>query len=1031
MLPHSWHPSLSPKAQRTLSERLAALCAAHPTLLPTTWERVTEVLAPLPDPAPVLDTLLALKPQATSPLTDAVMLDALALAVIGPYPRGALARGILARHISPQPEQYATWLKATLEDLSQQDQTTWFASLRRLKQQESLSLFAHECQGTPVRHTTAHLSVLARGLLDGALRYSARALGSGHLVEKVGIVGMGKLGGSELNYGSDVDLVFVCTQDVFDDPETRRQLEAVLKHLIETFTEVTAHGYIFRVDLRLRPQGTQGLLVQSVQSVAKYLLQWGKTWERSAWFKASWAGGSMEVVGQLLEQIHPFLYRRSLDFTVLDELKQMKQQVQAKAAQPASLPAPHEPVALTRSLFRSHHQRRPPKPARRILGAQRPELAPTAPSTPPPVDEPMARVLGWDAKLGEGGIREVEFFVQALLMVHSGRQGALRVRGTLDALDALLYTGLITHTDHTTLGEAYVFFRHVEHQVQMHEDRQTHTLPLDLKGLEHLSTRMLGQPAQVLAARTLAHRDGVHAIFSKLFEDSAKTTDAPTVPDASRTGGLWSLLAHQEDTPSSQALSVQARAAGFTDITQVVRQLQLLAHAHTGPFGTFGSPRSRQLGQALLESCAHAPMPDRALAFVGRLIAQVGPSKEWFWHMLAQRPHAVRLLVFVFGSSELLATMLLRDVNVIRQLFSIGSSPIRRDPAGFETLIQQRLDHVLDPEHRRGVIQKVHREEVLRLAIHEMGGSLPIASVVGQLSALAQTIVIAMAKEVVADWAPALELCELPFAVVALGKFGGEEIDFGSDLDLVFVIDEDPIWQTHDPHAFARRLVRAISTASDGTGLYAVDTRLRPSGRQGTLVVTWESWQDYYAQAAAPWELQALLRARVLPMGQRALRQAFDSWRTQTLKAASKSARICWPEEIRQMRQRLLPAPAEQASGFWVKASPGGLLDLEFLVQCRQLMGQGRVPFLAHTAHALEANEELRDLVPDYWFLRRVIARLRLTQPGDDAVITDASVAPLSRTMGYIGEARAQAFAQDLEGVKSRVWGAFKQEVGP
>ena len=401
----AWHPSLDPDAQRTLSERVAALQAAHPDLPPATWEHLQATLARLPHPAPALDALLGLQLPLKAPLAEILLRDALALAVVGPYPRGAMGRGILPRRPPPQLAQYEAQLAGRLGELESQDQAAWFDSLRRLKQQDSLALFAQECQGMPVRQTTALLSTLARGLLHAALCYSARHVGGAHLAHEVGVVGMGKLGGGELNYGSDVDLVFVCTQRAFDDAASRKQVEALLRHLIETFTEVTPQGYVFRVDLRLRPEGTQGLLVQSTRSVATYLLQWGRTWERSAWFKASWAGGSKAVVEQLLQEIHPFLYRRSLDFTVLDELKQMKHQVQANAPQPASLlavPPTPTPAPPPRSLFRT-----PRRPARHAGGGLRALSRPEPMAPLPEEDGQLVQVLGWDVKLGEGGIREI------------------------------------------------------------------------------------------------------------------------------------------------------------------------------------------------------------------------------------------------------------------------------------------------------------------------------------------------------------------------------------------------------------------------------------------------------------------------------------------------------------------------------------------------------------------------------------------------------------------------------------------------
>jgi glutamate-ammonia-ligase adenylyltransferase len=861
--------------------------------------------------------------------------------------------------------------------------------LRQIKARVSLALYALECAGSwPVMWCTAALSELASACLEASLVAAARLEGWPQAAGRVCVMGLGKLGGWELNYGSDVDIVFVCDEAAWGE---RERLERVLRAAIALMADVTEDGYVFRVDLRLRPDGGQGLLVLTRGALAEYYLRWGQTWERSAWLKARPVAGYIEMGDALLKDLEPFLYKKYLDMQVFEDLRRMKatveqharqDEVRGQAAAQALRPAGR--LGLGLGLGGAGGWR----PGAGLRGA--PAMLATRAG-----GEEVRDVYGWDVKIGEGGIREIEFFVQALQLVHSGARPALRVRGTMEALDRLLYAGLLTGDDHAALADAYVLYRLVEHRVQMEEDQQTHKLPTSGEGFMELARRM-GREAGELRQALMAARGRVRAIFGRLFEAPAEACGRPVL--RVRAPLVAALSAPVEVLEGEQG-AAWLEQAGFARPRQVAGQLWVMRRKAWGPFGWRADGAQRALAGELMEAAAQSPDPVRAVAYLTRLVTAVG-DRPWFWRLLSDNLSAARLVAQVCGASEVLGGIVAREPQVVVRLLSSGSVVARESAAAMRGALAERLSGALDPGEAMRVIHRFVQEEQLRIGLHELGGAVGIEQTVAQLSWLAEAALLEALAVSAGGEAPG-ELC-----VVALGKLGGGELTFGSDLDVMCVSEgaSQPVVR------LAQRLLRELEGISTGGALYEVDTRLRPSGRQGALVVPLDELELYHTSGhAGLWERQAMIKARALT-GSAALRERFEEVRRRVVFEQEVPRDV--EAQLDRMRARMREAAGVEGLGrevFDVKQSVGGIVDIEFAVQGAQLVrgveGRG-------TLEALERLERLdgpesvwRSMGLDYSWLRRVEARLRLERLGGRAVVRRGECAGLARQLGYGEEA--------------------------
>jgi glutamate-ammonia-ligase adenylyltransferase len=906
------------------------------------------------------------------------------------------------------------------------DDDAALAVLRRFKQIESLRIFLREVEDIAnVRETTQEIAALAESCLTVAIHEIARRRYVPEFADLICVLGMGKLGGRELNFSSDVDLIFIAADEAF--PQMSK-IESFAKDLVSWFDLNTDDGYVFRVDLRLRPEGSAGALVPTVSTARSYYEAWGRTWERSALIKARPVGGNHALGEALLQELEPFLYRKYLDYSAIDELRTMKDMIQRNAEASALVgfeEAQESKETPIQAPIRNRLQAR-----MQMLGA--PTIRKAAPKPPAPIIHirDASGVLGWDVKIGIGGIREVEFFVQALQLVHCGTRPGLRVKNTLEALDRLLFAGLINHDDNARLSDAYAFFRAVEHRIQMEQDRQGHRIPSRDDRFENLAWRMSLTPAE-LRTKLLAHRLDVRTMFDRLFTDSEQKPEKPTVGRAP-IEDIDAVLAVQNDAIDTPEIHAILGRLGFERPRQVAGQLMILRQKAHGPFSERALGQARDFAKYLFTSCAGAPNPDQAFSLLTRFIAVVG-DRQGYYRMLAEHPHAARLLVHVFGSSPYLGAALLREPAIVERLLGTGTVAVLRSRSEMLRDVHERLVKIEDPDHRIGIIRRFHQEETLRIGLHDYGGAATIVQTHEQLANLAEVVIQASLEEVYeplrskkrrADYLlPPIQ--EIPFCVVALGKLGGRELSFGSDLDLLFIYEYDRQWRLD--HSFfakiAQRLIRALSLAGAGGKMYEVDTRLRPSGQQGALVVSLEQFRSYHEQSSALWERQALVRARPIT-GPVSLCVEVDRIRHHEVfeRGLGPGGADELMEMLEKIRENLL-APG----GLDIKYSAGGLVDIEFAVQAIQLRFGKESPALqsprthdvlmALVVDKHEFDVDFEQLLRAYEQLRTVESRLRMADlRGISALPADAAqLNVLARRIGHVGADAGAFMLQELK----------------
>jgi glutamate-ammonia-ligase adenylyltransferase len=489
----------------------------------------------------------------------------------------------------------------------------------------------------------------------------------------------------------------------------------------------------------------------------------------------------------------------------------------------------------------------------------------------------------------------------------------------------------------------------------------------------------------------------VRAIFARLFEAPAEAGGRPVVRvRAPLVAALSAPVAMLEGDQGAAWLE----QAGFVRPRQVAGQLWVMRQKAWGPFGWRADGAQRALAGELMEAAAQSPDPVRAVAYLTRLVTTVG-DRPWFWRMLSDNLSAARLVAQLCGTSEVLGGIVSREPQVVGRLLSSGSVVARRSAGEVSGALEERLRAALDPGEVMRVVSRFVQEEQLRIGLHELGGAVGIEQTMAQLTWLAEAAVDQVVRLVAGD---AGSLC-----VVALGKLGGRELTFGSDLDLMFVCEGSSQAAVRP----VQRLLRELGGISTGGALYEVDTRLRPSGGQGALVVPLEALEAYHTSGhAGLWERQAMLKARPLSGGA-ALRSGFEAARRRVVFDAALPDDAA--AQIAAMREKMREAAGVAELGpdtFDVKSSVGGIVDLEFLVQSAQLVhrveGRGTLEAMAGLERAGVAGA-WRERAHDYVWLRRLEARLRLERLGGSAILRRGECAALARQMGLAGDVGGEA----------------------
>ena len=851
------------------------------------------------------------------------------------------------------------------------------AGLRAYRNREYLRLGARELGWGAQEEVARELAHLADVTLDAAVTrlYAELVARHGEPCKESGrpcrfvVFGMGKLGGEELNFSSDIDLIYLYETDrgAAGELSLHEFFARLCERLTRVIGDVTDDGHVFRVDLRLRPEGTRGPLCNSLDAAERYYESFGRPWERQAWVKARAVAplDDLALGDEALQRLGPFIWPRTVGADVIRNV--------------------HELVARMRA---EHSTER-------------------------------------DVKLGPGGIREVEFFTQALQLVHGGRNRPLRERGTLRALDRLRTAGIVTEREHRTLADAYVFLRRVEHRLQLAEGRQTHALPPDASA-EALLAKRLGFADR--SAFTQALEETRHKV-SEIFA----TLGAPASPPSP------ALLALVDPSATRDELAAALATLGFRNADASADEMELLRQK---PHSPFSPAAGGELARVLLEEAAASPDPDLALRRLNDLVGRRGAGAG-IWRLVGEHRPLARLVVTLLGTSEFLGKTLVAHPELVEQMLTAASSARVRSREEIDELVTRAQDGLdaADEEARLNALRRVRNEELLRVGLFDVGGELTPAEVSAQLSDLADATLEAalavVAPPTFAKWGtPTASL-----AVLGLGKLGGRELTYSSDLDVVFVYSDEG--QAEGGRAatnfevmsrLAQRLIHALSAYLDEGRLYEIDTRLRPSGQKGALVSSLAGFRSYHAKEAALWERQALIKARTVAGDRRLGAEIERLAEAHVYEQQAPADPAAMAQEIGRLRARMEKELAqESAHKLNIKTGRGGLVDVEFLVQYLQLVhGPRRLAIRQRaTADALAAlaqegvldAEDARVLAESYAFLRRLENRLRIVHDRSIQAIPTrpAELDTLARRLGYHGDGAGERLLADYRTHTERI----------
>ncbi|MGD2187293.1 MAG: bifunctional [glutamate--ammonia ligase]-adenylyl-L-tyrosine phosphorylase/[glutamate--ammonia-ligase] adenylyltransferase [Desulfobacterales bacterium] len=718
------------------------------------------------------------------------------------------------------------------------------------------------------------------------------------------VLGLGKLGARELNFSSDVDLIFAYpkaghtrgfAQSVTNDDFFAR----LCRQLIRVISQSTSDGLVFRTDLRLRPYGENGPLVMNFDAMETYYEEQGREWERYALIRARVVAGDKKSGNHLLGRLSPFIYRRYLDYGAFDSLREMKQMISL---------------------------------------------------------EVKRKGMKHNIKLGRGGIREIEFFGHMFQLIRGGVDPDLQQRSILKVIKVLVRDNHIPAEVGDELGSAYVFLRNIENRLQEFSDQQTHDLPVDTRGQNRLAASMGFAHAAKFSSQLEQHRNNVHRHFQILLE--AKDTESGTQKLEEQLKGIWQNL-----IGGSQAEEILMQI-GFQEPQEA---LQLLSYLRSTPgtaqLGDRGRRRLEKLIPQVLVVVGEQNRPEIILRRIIDLIKSIGGRVSYF-ALLLENPEALTHLVQLADASPWIASFLAQHPVLLDELLDSRTLYTPLEAKQIKANLKQRMRQAPSDDLEYQIEQLCVFKEinVLRVAAADVTGALPLMRVSDYLSDIAETVlgeVVEMAYDHLRKkhGAPSCRLngkiCEKGFAVVAYGKLGGLELGYGSDLDLVFLHSgtaektqgrQQGIDSAQFFNRLGQRVIHILTSHTQAGRLYEIDMRLRPSGGSGVLVSHVEAFRDYQQNSAWTWEHQALIKARPI-LGDSLLTDHFESTRKEVLGRQRKKSKL--QREVVGMRERMRKELLKtQAGMFDIKQDTGGMVDIEFLVQHLVLLKSYEYPAL-------------------------------------------------------------------------------------
>lgn len=891
----------------------------------------------------------------------------------------------------------------------------WMA-LRRFKMRETLRIGLQDLLGNlDLTAVTQQLSLMADVVLQRAYEIcladlvrrhgEPRCVGpSGDNVCGFAIIAMGKLGGGELNFSSDIDLLFIYEGEgetdglaspsgiIIGKVSNHEFFTRLGEGLIKAISELTSEGRVFRVDMRLRPEGRAGALVYSLRGYELYYESWGQTWERMALIKARPVAGDPALGEAFLKLVEPFAYRRSLDYGAIGEIRAMKDRINAKVGQ----------------------------------------------------DEETFRHV----KLGYGGIREIEFIVQTFQLLYGASDPWIREPNTLRALQRLADRGHVTNDEHATLAKAYTFLRTVEHRLQILHHLQTHTLPTDQDELVQLARRLgyspsrTPDPALAFQQDYQRHIQAVRQVYDHLLREPSPGDEAiPSHPLADFLDG------RTDDRVVREPLA----AAGVLDLDRAIRALFVIRDGPPFRHHTAGTQRILSaLAPTLMEGLTQAPDPDLALLHFERLIEGIG-SSTGLYDVFKQAPLVLVHLMRLFGASEFLSQTLIRHPALL-DLLLVPDQPDRGRPNQLIEECSRVVAAVPPGSPRLDALRRFKQTEEFRIGILDLLGKADLDEVSLALTRLSEVCVRIACRLAREDLRPQYGLPSSEgFVVLGLGKCGAEEMGYGSDLDLAFAYAQEGTTTGGSQsisHAeyfgrLADKICKNLTTITREGTAYRVDIRLRPGGSAGRIAQSFVAFETHFTRTAELWERQAYLKVRPIA-GDLNIAESFMTSLFELLYRPTSAESLA--RTITAMRHRMeVELTKEKTGERHVKLGSGGIVDIEFIAQFLQLAYGSSCPDLrvGNTLKVLEAaqgagllaDQDVAYLCDSYRFLRTVQNRLRVV--GDleiSALPKDPSqLDRLARRLEYeAGDdlCPGERFLADYERHTKRVRGIYEATFG-
>jgi len=762
----------------------------------------------------------------------------------------------------------------------------------------------------PFSDIMEELSDLASGIVETALRFYSEELDTDSFGEFV-VLGMGKLGGRELNLSSDIDLIYVYRDN--GDPNPFFKLAERVTKLLSAVTE---DGFLYRVDLALRPGGSKSTVAVPIEGAVEHYFYWGDTWERAAMIKARPIAGDISLGDEFIKEIEPFVYKKFLDYQSIEELKDMKTKLDK-------------------------------------LQKKR------------------------DVKLGKGGIREIEFFIQALQLVNGGEVKGIRERNSLLALKKLRKLNIIDKEVFESLTSSYLFLRKVEHFIQLVDERQTHKIPGSSEDINILAKRCGLEDKDEFEDLYRENTSSVSKIYKNLFFEPSQQTEEFGKE-------FWEVADFLTSGNIEEAEAIEnLRKLGFKNPESAIDIFSKLLDPRLGALTQGGKLTTKKVIPAFLGEILKSFDPDSALVNLERFISGIG-GRSSIYSVLLENPDIIKLLVRLFSTSGYLSNFLIRHPEY---LDVITLRDVRTEFASKEEMLESlkaSMKEAEDYEDQLDAIRKFRHVETLKICLRDLNGEVDPFYVGKYLSIVAEAVLevgLHLAWDIVKSGRKGNK--KMNMAILGMGKLGGHEMSYSSDLDVIF------IYEGNDHEFYSKLGQKVISILSVPTGegyAYKIDLDLRPSGRSGALVTSFDSFKEYHENSAQVWERQALVRA----MPAAGNKQLGDKiMKAVTHFVYEETYPKDFYKEIYRLRSRMEKELAkETASKVNIKTGKGGTVDIEFLVQMLQLKYGGeyeelRVQNTLDALCALNLNGLIKDkdfkiLEEGLYFLKKKENLLRL-----------------------------------------------------